>query len=170
MIIWFLGKPNSGKTSIAEKVYDKFSLMTDKKCIWLDGDDIRKIGLETINEPFSKENRISVANSVRVAAKLFQNSGYRVIVSLVTPFESTREINRNNINDYYEIYCQCHDEVLISRDGEKGTYDFGVDINDYWEEPKNPSIVLYTDKEDIEECAKRIHRALYFRKNFDFGG
>lgn len=80
MIIWLIGNTNSGKTTLAKK-------MAGKNTVILDGDDIRKVW----KTGFSKEEREE--HNLRVArlARMLEDQGFNVIVSLICPYNELRK-------------------------------------------------------------------------------
>ncbi len=79
MIIWLTGNTNSGKTTLAKK-------MAGKNTIILDGEDIRKVW----PTGFSKEDRED--HNLRIArlARMLEDQGFSIIVSVICPYEELR--------------------------------------------------------------------------------
>ena len=42
MVIWIIGLPGSGKTTIGKHLYERVNI-SHSNCVFIDGDDIRKI-------------------------------------------------------------------------------------------------------------------------------
>jgi adenylylsulfate kinase len=82
MIIWITGNSGAGKTTLAKQ------LTRTMKAIHLDGDDIRE---RVHGYDLSHEGRYD--HNIRTAkwAKLLEDQGYDVIVSLIAPFEELRQ-------------------------------------------------------------------------------
>lgn len=77
MILWLTGNTGAGKTTLSRKF---------KNWIFLDGDELRDI----YPTGLSKEDRWK--HNIRVAklAKLFENQGFAVVVSVICPYEELR--------------------------------------------------------------------------------
>jgi len=157
---WFTGLPCSGKTTIADKVA---VIMRDKgyRVERLDGDIVRKNLTSDLG--FSKKDRDENIKRVTFVAKLLTRNGVAVLATFVSPYRERRKKTREEIGDFVEIYTRCPVEVCIQRDA-KGMYkkalageikDF-TGVDDPYEEPEDPELILDTDKESIEESVRRV--------------
>jgi adenylylsulfate kinase len=157
---WFTGIPCSGKTTIADRVAE---ILREKgyRVERLDGDIVRK-GL-TSDLGFSKEDRDENIKRVTFVAKILTRNGVAVLATFVSPYRERRAKTREEIGDFVEVYTRCPVEVCIERDV-KGMYEKALSgeisnftgVNDPYEEPEDPELVLDTDKDDIEECARKV--------------
>lgn len=127
----------------------------------LDGDILRENFSKDLS--FSKEDRdINVKRTVFIANLLARN-GVVVLVSLISPYKDSRQMAREQIEDFYEIYVKCPLEICTERDV-KGLYkqvlNGGIQnftgITDVYEEPESPDLVLETDKFNIEESIELL--------------
>ena len=170
---WFTGLPCSGKTTIADKVAEilkKEGLRTER----LDGDNVRK-GL-TDDLGFSKEDRNENIKRVTFVAKLLTRNDVAVFATFVSPYRERRLKTREDIGEFVEIYARCPVKICIERDV-KGMYKKALSgeiknftgINDPYEEPLQPDLVLDTDKESIDESVQKVINKLselgYFKIN-----
>ena len=162
--LWFTGLPCSGKTTVADLVAEELR-KRGHRVERLDGDVVRK-GL-TRDLGFSKEDRDKNIERVTFVAKLLSRNGVATIVSFVSPYREAREKARKETTNFVEVYVKCPVEVCEQRDV-KGMYkkarrgeikDF-TGVQDPYEEPLNPEIVLETDKETPEESAAKVLRKL----------
>jgi adenylylsulfate kinase len=157
---WFTGIPCSGKTTIADRVAE---ILREKgyKVERLDGDIVRK-GL-TSDLGFSKEDRDENIKRVTFVAKLLTRNGVAVLATFVSPYRERRAKTRQEIGSFVEVYTRCPVEVCMVRDV-KGMYEKALageiknftGVDDPYEEPENPELILDTDKESIDECAQRV--------------
>jgi len=157
---WFTGIPCSGKTTIADRVAE---ILREKgyKVERLDGDIVRK-GL-TSDLGFSKEDRDENIKRVTFVARLLTRNGVAVLATFVSPYRERRAKTRQEIGSFVEVYMRCPVEVCMERDV-KGMYEKALageiknftGVDDPYEEPENPELVLDTDKESIDECAQRV--------------
>jgi adenylylsulfate kinase len=157
---WFTGLPCSGKTTIADGVAD---VLRERgyNVERLDGDIVRK-GL-TSDLSFSKEDRNENIKRVTFVAKLLTRNGVAVLATFVSPYRERRKKTREDIGDFIEIYTRCPVEVCIERDI-KGMYKKALageiknftGIDDPYEEPENPELIIDTDKESIEESVQKV--------------
>ena len=154
-VIWFTGLPGSGKTTIARKL-EKILLGRGLKVEVLDGDELR-----TWLSPeagFSREGRERHLKRVTYISQLLSRNGVAVLVPVVSPYLSVRAFARSNIKNFVEVYVKCSLETCIKRDP-KGFYKRAqmgqikdmTGVQDPYEEPLNPELVLDTDQENEEQ-------------------
>ncbi len=127
----------------------------------LDGDIVRK-GL-TSDLGFSKEDRDENIKRVTFVAKLLTRNGVAVLATFVSPYQERRQKTREEIGEFVEIYTRCPIEVCMERDikdmyrkalaGEITNF---TGVNDPYEEPEDPELILDTDKETVEESVRRV--------------
>jgi len=158
--VWFTGLPCSGKTTVADRVAEilkKRGLKVER----LDGDTVRK-GL-TSDLGFSKKDRDENIKRVTFVAKLLTRNDVIVLATFVSPYRERRRLTREEIGSFIEVYTRCSLEECMKRDV-KGMYrkamageikDF-TGVNDPYEEPENPELILDTDKETVEESASKV--------------
>ncbi len=157
---WFTGIPCSGKTTIADRVAEILR-ENGHRVERLDGDIIRK-GL-TSDLGFSKEDRDENIKRVTFVAKLLTRNEVAVLATFVSPYRERRAKTREDIGNFVEVYTRCPVEVCIERDV-KGMYEKALageisnftGVDDPYEEPEDPELILDTDKDDIEECARKV--------------
>ncbi len=159
-VLWFTGPPGAGKTTLAEKI--KSILSNDGRRVEiLDGDEIRK-GLSR-DLGFSREDREKHNERVIFVAKLLVRNGVVTLVPLISPYREVRTKARNEIPNFIEIYVRCPLEVLIKRDP-KGLYKKALageitnltGLQDPYEEPLSPEIVIDTNEQTVDESVKTI--------------
>jgi len=157
---WFTGLPCCGKTTVADRVAD---ILKSKgyRVERLDGDIVRK-GL-TSDLGFSKEDRDQNIKRVTFVAKLLTRNGVAVLATFVSPYRERRQKTRMEIGNFIEIYTKCHVKVCIERDV-KGMYKKALNgeiknftgVDDPYEEPSNPELVINTDTETVEESVEKV--------------
>jgi adenylylsulfate kinase len=158
--VWFTGLPCSGKTTVADRVADILRRQ-GHKVERLDGDTVRK-GL-TSDLGFSKEDRDENIKRVTFVAKLLTRNDVIVLATFVSPYRERRRLTREEIGSFMEVYTRCSLEECMKRDV-KGMYrkamtgeikDF-TGVNDPYEEPMSPELILDTDRETVEDSAQRV--------------
>lgn len=159
-VLWLTGLPCSGKTTIADAVAHVLKAR-DIRNERLDGDIVRQ-GL-TRDLRFSKEDRDKNIERVTFVAQLLSRNEVATIVSFVSPYREKRDYARGNTTNFIEVYVRCPVEVCMQRDV-RGMYkkamrgeikDF-TGVNDPYEEPQRPEIIVDTDKNTVDECVKKI--------------
>jgi len=152
-IYWLTGLPCSGKSTIAKEL----AIYLNAEI--LDGDAVRAI---VGNNDFSKEGRATHMRAVALQAyRLSRDTN--VIVALVSPLRKVREEVKRKYSNLYEIYVRCELGVCKDRDV-KGMYAKAMrgeianftGVQDEYEEPLNPDLVVRTDKYSIQECVNQI--------------
>jgi len=156
------GLPCSGKTSIIRKLQESIPNLAV-----LDGDELR----EWLSpKDFSKEGRDEHNNKVAHLAKLLLKHKVPVGVSLVSPYIINRENARKVIDvgeKFSEIYVKCSLDKCEKRDV-KGMYKKArageiknfTGIDDPYEEPKNPDLIVETETQTIEQSVDAIKNYL----------
>lgn len=165
-VLWFTGLSGSGKSTIANEVAYKLHLH-QKFAYVLDGDNVRH-GLNK-DLGFSPEDRNENIRRISEVAHLFADAGVITLTAFISPYQKLRDFCRNLLPEerFFEIHCQAKLDTCEERDP-KGLYKkarageikqfTGIDAP--YEEPKNPELILDTDKYNVEECAQQVIDAL----------
>jgi adenylylsulfate kinase len=159
-VIWLTGLPSSGKTTIAGLLKSKLN-QNGLYAEQLDGDVVRKELSPDLG--FTKHDRDTHARRVVYLCKLLCRNGVPTIVSLISPYRDFRSFARNEIGSFVEVYVKCSLGTCIQRDV-KGLYKKALngEINDLtglqdpYEEPLNPEIVVNTELETLHNIADKI--------------
>ncbi len=162
VVVWFTGLPSSGKSTISREIEKQLYDM-GKLVYVLDGDNIRH-GLNA-NLGFSPEDRKENIRRISEVAKLFADAGVITLTAFISPYRADRERARKLLKDgeFIEVYVKCPVDVCVKRDP-KGMYKRAIsgEIKEFtgisapYEEPTTPEIILETDKENVEESAKKV--------------
>ena len=169
-VLWMTGLSGSGKSTIANEL-EKVLYSQGKKTYILDGDNIRH-GLNK-DLGFTDKDRVENIRRVAEVAKLMCDAGLIVITAFISPFRLEREMARSLFekNDFKEIYISTPLKIAEKSDP-KGLYKkarageikgfTGIDAP--YEAPKNPELIIESDKYDVDTCAEKIVDFL-IRKN-----
>jgi adenylylsulfate kinase len=169
--IWMTGLSASGKSTIAVAL-EKVLLARGKHAYRLDGDNIR-FGLNK-NLGFSAEDRAENIRRIGEVAKLFSDAGILTVTSFISPYRRDRDIVRKLHEDaklpFLEVFVDCPIEEAEKRDP-KGLYKKAragemkgfTGIDDPYEAPERPEIVLRTDRLTIAESVGELLSALESR-------
>jgi adenylylsulfate kinase len=158
--IWFTGIPCCGKTTIADQV----AILIKKKDYTverLDGDIVRQ-GI-TKDLGFSKKDRDENIRRVTFLAKMLTRNNVVVLVTFVSPYKKQRRKARKEIERFVEVYVRCPVEICMKRDV-KGMYQKALEgkikhftgVDDPYEEPEHPELILNTDRESVEESVSKV--------------
>ncbi|KAA0004932.1 MAG: adenylyl-sulfate kinase [Thermoplasmata archaeon] len=161
VVVWFTGLPCSGKTTIAKEV---------KKILEEKGIDVELLDGDTVrdyikNKDFSKEGRNKHLRYIALMAKLLAQRGVVVLCSFVSPYtyRENRDFARSICNNFIEVYVNTPLEICMKRDV-KGMYKKALageikgftGVDDPYEEPENPELVIETQNESVAESAAKV--------------
>jgi len=159
-VVWLTGLPGSGKTTIARELERELKVRGLKFEVF-DGDEVRKNLSKGLG--FSKEDRDTHNKRVIYVCKLLTRNGVNAVVSLISPYRSTRAYAREQLPKFVEVYLKCSVEECIRRDP-KGLYKKALageisnmtGIQDPYEEPVNPEVVLDTEHDSSEHNIQKV--------------
>ena len=97
MILYIIGQPASGKTTLANNLLTHFG---KENTIIIDGDNLRDIFQ---NKDYSEVGRRKNIERAQDIAQFLDKKGFRVLVSLVSPYKDQREDFKNR-EDVVEVY------------------------------------------------------------------
>ncbi len=162
--IWFTGLSGAGKSTLSESIEKRLQAQGRNVEI-LDGDIVRMHLSKGLG--FSREDRDTNIKRIAFVCGLLSRNGVICISAAIAPYKEAREWARHEIKNFVEVYVKCPIEVCRQRDV-KGLYklvDEGkiknfTGVDDPYEEPENPELVIETDKETIEESIEHIFAKL----------
>jgi adenylyl-sulfate kinase len=154
------GLSGSGKTTIAKIVAAELK-KRGLKIERLDGDVVRQSLTRDLG--FTKEDRDKNIERVTFVAKLLSRNGVGVIASFISPYQSVRDMVREETTNFIEVFVHAPLEVCVERDV-KGLYAQALageienftGVSDPYEEPANPDVLINTHQETAEESAARL--------------
>ncbi|MCD6136745.1 adenylyl-sulfate kinase [Candidatus Bipolaricaulota bacterium] len=160
-VIWFTGLSGSGKTTLAKEVERLLRARGLRYVQRLDGDVVRQDLTRDLG--FSKEDRDENIHRVTFVAELLSKNGVATTCAFISPYRAARQTARRRCHNFVEVYVQCPLDVLIQRDP-KGLYKKALageikgftGIDDPYETPEHPEIVVHTDRETVEESTLRL--------------
>jgi len=158
--IWFTGLPCCGKTTIANQVaviLKKRDYLVEQ----LDGDLIRQSFSSDLS--FSKRDREENIRRATFLAKMLSRNNVVVLASFVSPYRKQRRRTRKEIKNFVEVYVRCPVKICMKRDV-KGMYKKALEgkiqhftgIDDPYEEPEHPELIVDTDIESVEESVGKV--------------
>jgi adenylylsulfate kinase len=179
--VWMTGLSASGKSTIA-CILEQMLLHQKKHAYRLDGDNIR-FGLnkdpKTLTEKsgyseeaakrfgvgFSADDRMENIRRIGEVAKLFTDAGVIAITSFISPYKRDRDAVRANMKpgEFIEVYVKVSLNTAEQRDP-KGLYKKAragqikgfTGIDDPYEAPEEPEILIDTEALSPEDAAKKI--------------
>jgi len=162
--IWFTGLSGSGKSTLSE-VIEQHMKALGRNVEVLDGDIVRTHLSKGLG--FSREDRDTNIKRIGFVCNLLTRNGVICISAAIAPYRDARDWARKEIGNFVEVYVRCPLDVCRQRDV-KGLYklvDEGkiknfTGVDDPYEEPLHPELIVETDKETVEESVARIFAKL----------
>lgn len=157
--LWFTGLSGSGKSTVAVALERELA-KRGRICYRLDGDNIR-LGINK-NLGFTAEDRTENIRRIGEIAKLFVDTGVLALTSFISPYRSDRDAARAlhvaSGMEFIEIYIDCPLAEAEKRDP-KGLYKKAragqiknfTGIDDPYEAPETPELVLKTAEMDLDQ-------------------
>jgi adenylylsulfate kinase len=163
-VIWLSGLPGSGKTTTAKFLENELR-RRGLRVETLDGDEVRRSLSPDLG--FSRLDRELHAKRVSYLSRLLSRNGVITIVALISPFQSSRDYARNLIGRFVEVWVNCSVETCRMRDP-KGLYKQAQEgkvtnltgMQDPYEPPINPEVIIDTEHEQPDVCGRKIIAAL----------
>jgi sulfate adenylyltransferase len=160
--LWFTGLSGSGKSTTAD-ILTILLLEHGRQTTVLDGDVVRTHLSKGLG--FSREDRdVNIRRIGFVAAEIVRHGG-GVICAAVSPYRTTRNECRAMIGDdrFIEIFvdtpldvCEARDPKGMYAEARAGRIKGFTGIDDPYEPPLNPELVLDTVHATAEENAERV--------------
>jgi len=166
-VIWITGLPGSGKSTIADAVKQKHPGF-----IILRMDDLRKIA--TPLPTYTEIERDIVYRSLVFLAKTMSELGHDVIIDATGNMRRWRELARQLIPSFAEVYLRCPLDICRQREDQRtemhgapaGIYQKGTagwpvpGVTVPYEEPQDPELVIDAEKVTVVDAAELIIRSV----------
>jgi adenylylsulfate kinase len=163
MALWLTGLPGSGKSTVADEIKKRHSSF-----VLLRMDELRKV--ITPQPTYSETEREIVYRAIVYLAKKLTESGHDVIIDATGNLRRWRDLARQLIARYGEVYLQCpiaacirrEQERVETREAPKDIYRKGAagwpvpGVSVPYEEPLRPELVIETDKVQLEDIVKKV--------------
>ena len=166
LTVWFTGLPSAGKTTIARGV-EKRLLDEGRRVEILDGDVVRTYLTKDLG--YSRDDRDENIRRIGFVAHLLSRNGVVVLCSVVSPYRDVRdEMRVLHDGRFFEVYVSTPVDVCSDRDV-KGLYAKQkaggltglTGIDDPYEPPINPELVVPTHTQTLEESVEAVWQALH---------
>jgi adenylylsulfate kinase len=165
--IWITGLPGSGKSTVADeikKLHPGFLILRM--------DELRKV--VTPEPTYSDAERDMVYRALVYLAGTLTELGHSVIIDATGNLKKWRELARERIPGYTEVYLKCPLELCMEREQMRTeTHDAPRDIyrkgGEGWpvpgvsvpyEEPLNPEITINVDKTSLRKMIEAIEKEI----------
>jgi len=161
--LWFTGLSGSGKSTIAHVIgpeLDKRGLVVE----YLDGDSVRQHLSKGLG--FSKEDRDTNIERIGWVASRLTRQGGAVIAAAISPYRETRAKAREMVEEFgqfVEVYvatsldeCARRDVNGLYKKAFAGEIKGFTGVDDPYEAPESPEIVVETEGKTPEESAQVV--------------
>ncbi|HXZ05628.1 MAG TPA: adenylyl-sulfate kinase [Ktedonobacteraceae bacterium] len=162
--IWLTGLSGAGKSTLSSALEERLRAK-ERNVEVLDGDIVRTHLSKGLG--FSREDRNTNIERIAFVCSLLSRNGVICISAAISPYSEAREWARKEIENFVEVYIKCPIEVCRQRDvkglyklAEEGKIKGFTGVDDPYEEPEHPELVIETDKETVEESMARIFAKL----------
>ena len=174
--LWFMGRPASGKSTIAKRVENRLREL-DISVENLDGDEIRQNLHPDLG--FSRADRAINNRRTAFISMLLNRNGIATVTGMITPFSDAQNEAREIVEKsgtFVLIYVKCPVEEGEKRDP-KGLYEQAragkiekfTGVSHPFQEPHNPDIVVDTVESTIDESVDHVMTKLDEFGVFDEG-
>ncbi len=158
--IWFTGLPASGKSTLANLLMQELKELNMNIQV-LDSDEIRPV--LTPQPAYDPQERKWFYNALAYIGRLLAQNGVNVIFAATAHCRSYRQRARQYFPRIIEIYVKCPVEICVQRD-QKGLYRKAMNgeiqnlpgVQELYEEPEAPAIVVDTGKNGPQVCLEKI--------------
>lgn len=161
-VIWITGMQGAGKTTLASLLAKRLSA-AGRAVELVDADDPAQIltrGLGT-----TKDDRDTAVRRVGHVARLLSRHGAVVVVAALSPFREPREQLRREVRRFVEVFADCKMETLMQRSDVyrralAGELPSVPGVQDPYEPPTHPEVVVHSDAEKADAAAMKVFQAL----------
>ncbi|GAC1391516.1 MAG: adenylyl-sulfate kinase [Ktedonobacteraceae bacterium] len=162
--IWFTGLSGSGKSTLSEVIEQRLKARS-RNIEVLDGDIVRTNLSKGLG--FTREDRDTNIKRIAFVCNLLTRNGVACISAAIAPYADAREWARREIGNFVEVYVKCPIDICRQRDV-KGLYKLADEgkikgftgVDDPYEEPQHPELIIESDRETVDESVARIFAKL----------
>jgi adenylylsulfate kinase len=163
-VLWFTGLSGSGKSTLTEALAPELKARGCKVEV-LDGDVVRTHLSRGLG--FSREDRDTNILRIGFVANLLARNGVGVITAAISPYRETRDACRAMVESgdtpFIEAHvaasleeCEARDVKGLYAEARAGKRPGFTGIDDPYEPPLHPEIVLPTGLEPVEASVARV--------------
>lgn len=163
-VVWFTGLSGAGKSTLTEALAPVLRAR-GRRVEVLDGDVVRTNLSKGLG--FSKEDRDTNILRVGFVANLLARNGVAVITATISPYRATRDANRALVEGDGSVFveahvaatfdeCEARDVKGLYAEARAGKRQLFTGLDDPYEEPLAPEVVIPTGSETLETSLARV--------------
>jgi adenylylsulfate kinase len=159
-VIWLTGLSAAGKSTLANRVAAELRRKGISVHV-LDGDELRRGLCSDLG--FTASDRAENVRRAMHVAGLLSETGSIVIVALITPLRTMREMIKTRLPDVLEVFvdaplyvCEQRDPKGLYKRARTGELAEFTGLNSPFEEPVSPDLTCQTHLESIEDSVEKI--------------
>jgi adenylylsulfate kinase len=165
--VWLTGLPSAGKSTLA-RALEKRLLDAGERVEVLDGDVVRTH--LTADLGFSREDRDTNVRRIGFVAQLLARNGVTVLCPVIAPYRAARDEVRalHEPGTFMEVFVSTPVDICSDRDvkglyaeQKAGNISGLTGVDDPYEPPLNPEVVVPTHTQSLEESVETVWRALH---------
>ena len=167
--IWITGLPASGKTAVARVIAKTLQDQYGIRIVHLESDAMREV--LTPRPTYTAAERDWFYSVLTFIGQLLTQNGIDVLLDATANRKYHRDRARSAFHRFLEVYIKCPLEVCIARDpkgiyskAKKGLFGTVPGLQEEYEEPSHPDVVIESNQISVEEGA-----ALVLKKMRDLG-
>ena len=171
-VVWFTGLSGAGKSTLTEALAPELRRL-GRRVEVLDGDVVRTNLSKGLG--FSREDRDTNILRIGYVANLLARNGVAVITAAISPYRASRDANRALIEGdgsaFIEAYvaatleeCEARDVKGLYAEARAGKRTGFTGIDDPYEPPPHPEVVLPTGIEPVAQSMDRLLSCLEARQ------
>lgn len=170
-VIWLTGISGAGKTTLGTKLTKFLVHKAKKQTQFLDGDIVREFFENDLG--YTHAERVFNVERIAFTAHMLAQNDVNAVVANIAPYYEVRDFIRRKIPNYIQIYLKASVDKVSQRDV-KGHYKKAsvgknknlIGIDDPYEIPRQPDLVIDTDRESVDESLQKIIALLKAKKVF----
>lgn len=162
-VVWFTGLPGAGKTTIARALHTKLLHLRTVTEL-LDGDELRTLFPEI---GFTRPARDPHIRPVGHLARRLEHYGVTCLVSLVSPYASSRHFARGLCRRFFEVHvstplaeCQRRDPKGLYRLARMGAVAGLTGVTDPYEPPEAAELSIETTATPVDVAVEFVMEQL----------
>jgi adenylylsulfate kinase len=165
--VWITGLPASGKSTVANALARQLRGRGINVAI-LESDALRQFF--SAHPAYNEQERNYFYGSITFIGRILTKYGIPVIFDATANRRAYRDLARQQIPKFIEVFVDCPLEVCVQRDpkgiykkAREGQADNVPGMQAVYEPPEKPEVVVRGDRDDPQEAAGRVMKVLEAR-------